>query len=38
MEHLTNCHGEWNAIIAASSSPPFLGIGLEAKLTKEDKA
>lgn len=25
MEHLTNCHGEWNALFALATSLPFVG-------------
>ena len=25
MEHLTNCHGEWNALFAFASSLPVMG-------------
>lgn len=25
MEHLTNCHGEWNALFAMTASLPFIG-------------
>jgi len=32
MEHLTNCHGEWNALIALISSLPLIGIWAKAKL------
>jgi len=32
MEHLTNCHGEWNALIAILSSTPFIGMWLKHKL------
>lgn len=32
MEHLTNCHGEWNALIAMISSLPFIGIWVRSKL------
>lgn len=31
MEHLTNCHGEWNVVLATLYSLPFLGIWLKAK-------
>tara|TARA_Y100000114_G_scaffold133009_1_gene132112 strand:+ start:52 stop:180 length:129 start_codon:yes stop_codon:yes gene_type:complete len=32
MEHLTNCHGEWNALLAMGSSLPFIGFWLKAKI------
>jgi len=32
MEHLTNCHGEWNMLIALLSSIPFVGIWIRQKL------
>jgi hypothetical protein len=32
MEHLTNCHGEWNALFALISSLPFIGIWAKAKI------
>jgi len=32
MEHLMNCHGEWNALIALVSSMPFIGIWAKSKL------
>jgi hypothetical protein len=25
MEHLTNCHGEWNALFALATSLPLMG-------------
>ena len=25
IEHLSNCHGEWNALIALVGSIPFIG-------------
>ena len=33
MEHLTNCHGEWNALIAILSSAPFIGVWVKHKLS-----
>ncbi len=36
MEHLSNCHGEWNAFIAAASSLPLIGIWIKAKLSTSD--
>ena len=35
-EHLTNCHGEWNALIAAASSLPLIGVWLRVKLNKSN--
>lgn len=32
MEHLTNCHGEWNALFAMFSSLPFVGLWLRSKM------
>ena len=32
MEHLTNCHGEWNALFALATSLPFLGTYIKYKL------
>ena len=38
MEHLANCHGEWNIVIATLYSLPFLGIWLKTKFgTKFEK-
>ncbi len=34
IEHLSNCHGEWNALIAILSSIPFIGMWMKAKLQK----
>ena len=34
-EHLLNCHGEWNALIAMVGSIPFLGIWIRSKLYRE---
>ena len=34
MEHLTNCHGEWNLLLGAIYSIPFIGVWLKLKLTK----
>jgi hypothetical protein len=33
-EHLTNCHGEWNALFAAISSMPFIGLWIKTKIYK----
>jgi hypothetical protein len=32
MEHLVNCHGEWNALFAILSSVPLLGVWARHKL------
>lgn len=32
MEHLTNCHGEWNTLFAMAGSLPFIGIWIRLKL------
>ena len=32
MEHMTNCHGEWNALFAFASSIPILGAWMRFKL------
>jgi hypothetical protein len=32
MEHLTNCHGEWNALFAMITSIPILGVWIRTKL------
>jgi len=37
MEHLTNCHGEWNMLIALLSSMPLVGVWIRQKLIKEDQ-
>ncbi len=41
LEHLTNCHGEWNTAIALIASVPFIGVWLKLKIsqfkTKEQK-
>lgn len=34
MEHLTNCHGEWNALIALASSIPFAGVWLRSQIQR----
>ena len=38
MEHLLNCHGEWNALFAVLSSLPILGVWVRAKLHKDTDA
>jgi hypothetical protein len=32
MEHLINCHGEWNALFALITSIPFMGTYIKLKL------
>ena len=32
MEHLTNCHGEWNMLFAAAGSVPIVGVWIKFKL------
>ncbi len=32
MEHLTNCHGEWNMLFAMASSMPIMGTYIRTKL------
>jgi hypothetical protein len=32
MEHLTNCHGEWNTLFAMLSTLPIIGIYIKSKL------
>ena len=34
MEHLSNCHGEWNLILGAIYSLPFIGVWFKLKLTR----
>ncbi len=36
-EHLSNCHGEWNALLALLGSVPFIGAWLRVKFYKEKK-
>jgi hypothetical protein len=36
MNHLMNCHGEWNILITLIYSIPFIGIWLKLKFTKKD--
>jgi hypothetical protein len=33
LEHLTNCHGEWNALFALISSLPVIGVWARHKLS-----
>jgi len=32
MEHLINCHGEWNVLFAMLTSLPLVGIYIKSKL------
>ena len=32
MNHLFNCHGEWNALFACASTMPILGLWIRCKL------
>ena len=32
MQHLTNCHGEWNILFAVASSLPIMGIYIRSKI------
>jgi len=32
MEHITNCHGEWNALLGFISTLPFVGMWIKLKL------
>ncbi len=32
IEHLSNCHGEWNAFLALIGSVPFIGVWLRVRL------
>jgi len=36
LEHLFNCHGEWQALFAMAGSLPFVGYWFKTKLHKED--
>jgi len=36
MEHLSNCHGEWNMAITALYSLPLIGLWLKTKFNKEN--
>jgi hypothetical protein len=29
MQHLLNCHGEWNMLIAIASSVPFISVWIK---------
>ena len=35
-EHLSNCHGEWNALFALLGSLPFLGVWFRSKLARRE--
>ncbi len=37
LEHLTNCHGEWNTIAALLGSVPFVGVWLRSKLNRKEE-
>ena len=37
MEHLTNCHGEWNALFALATSFPFMGTYLKYYWSKKNE-
>ena len=32
MQHLMNCHGEWNLLLVAATSFPMLGIYIKSKI------
>ena len=32
MQHLTNCHGEWNILFAMASSLPIMGVYIKSKI------
>ena len=34
LEHLMNCHGEWNALMAALASVPIAGTWIKIKVRK----
>ena len=36
MEHLSNCHGEWNLILGAIYSVPFLGVWLRGRVYRNE--
>jgi len=40
IQHLTNCHGEWNTVLAAIGSLPLVAVWLKLKMSplleKED--
>ena len=35
--HLTNCHGEWNFIVALVASIPFVSLWVKMKMRKKKK-
>ena len=35
LEHVFNCHGEWNALFALAGSAPFVGMWIKSKLNGE---
>lgn len=37
LEHLANCHGEWNIILAFLGSIPFIGMWLKHKVQNVSK-
>ena len=37
IEHLMNCHGEWQAVIAIVGSLPLVGAWLREKFTPEER-
>ncbi len=36
-EHLSNCHGEWNALLAVIGSAPLIGVWLRSKFARGHK-
>ena len=36
MQHLMNCHGEWNALFACASTMPILGVWIKFKLGEKN--
>ena len=37
IEHLSNCHGEWNFILATAGAVPFVGVWLRTKLRRHSR-
>ena len=35
MEHLSNCHGEWNALLAVLYSAPVVGVWLRLRFLRK---
>lgn len=35
-EHLSNCHGEWNALMALIGSIPFIGVWFRTIVKKKE--